>query len=76
MSADNRNSNADGIRIVEYLDKYALPVPHDDGRMERSYIEGENNAEVKIIWEDESILYTLLTKWEPVEALKMAVSVE
>jgi len=76
VSADNRDLKADGIRIVEYLEEHALPVPHDDGRVEVSYPGGENNAEIRILWEDESILYTLSTIGEPVDGLKMAVSVE
>lgn len=76
VSADNRDLKADGKRIVEYLEEHKLPVPHDNGRVEVSYPVEENNAEIEIIWEDESILYTLSTTGEPVDALKMAVSVE
>ncbi|MFP7473223.1 hypothetical protein SFC55_19635 [Niallia taxi] len=76
VSADNRDLQVDGKKMVKYLEEHALPAPHDEGMVEVSYPKGENNAEIRIIWEDDSTLYTLATTGDPVDALKMAVSVK
>ena len=76
VSADNRDIEAVGKEMVEYLESHSLPAPNDNGFVEVSYPAGEDNAETRIIWEDGDTIYELSTTGKPVDALKMAVSAE
>lgn len=63
-----------GKKIVSYLEDHMLPPPHDKGEIKIST--WKNNNETKIQWQEQDIIYRLKTKREPIEALKMATSLE
>lgn len=63
-----------GKQMVTYLDSHSLPAPQSNGRISVTY--GKNKPETQILLQEDKTVYTLKTSEDPVEALKMEVSLK
>ncbi|MFT8323179.1 MAG: hypothetical protein ABF649_20130 [Bacillus sp. (in: firmicutes)] len=76
LSVDNLDQVGIAKKMVAYLEKHSLPVPHDKGRVKVNYKQGGDKVEVSIYWQNGETVYQLETEEVPNNALMMAVSVE
>ncbi|SDS88355.1 hypothetical protein SAMN05444162_2516 [Paenibacillaceae bacterium GAS479] len=73
---DKIDNAAIARKIVDYLEKNALPAPHDNGKITIDYRPGGKKVEVGVYWQDGDVVYELATGRVPIDALTMAVSVK
>ncbi|OXM14349.1 hypothetical protein CGZ75_15485 [Paenibacillus herberti] len=73
---DKIDNAAIARKIVNYLEKNALPAPHDNGKITIDYRPGGKEVKVGVYWQDGDIVYELETGRVPIDALTMAVSVK
>lgn len=75
-SVDEMDAPGIAQKMVDYLEKNALPAPSEKGMMLADYPEGGETVSVDIIWQKENRVYELTTSQVPLDALKMSVSME
>ena len=63
-----------GKQMVTYLNANTLPEPKSSGRVSVTY--GKNKPDTVILFQDDKTVYTLKTSADPMEALKMEVSLK
>lgn len=76
ISEDQMNHPAIAQKMVDYLETHSLPAPKDTGIVSVDYPKGGNSVNVDIRWQENSMVYQLETSKVPLDALKMATSVE
>lgn len=76
MTEDEMNNPEIARKMVDYLEQYALPAPKEQGIVYVHYPYGGTSVEVDIRWQENEMLYELTTELVPLDALRMAVSVE
>lgn len=60
-------------RMVAYLDDHMLPPPHQTGTIRINIFK---KGETEIKWQDHKSVYQLTSKKDPMDVLKMVVSVK
>lgn len=71
-AGNNDRSESLAKEVITYLDEYMLPAPQQHGY---AYLEA-NQGNSRIIWEKETIVYTIDQINDPLQALEIAVKFE
>jgi hypothetical protein len=72
---DQMNNTGIAKKMVDYLETHALPAPKVKGRVKVIYRPGGKDVSVGIYWQNGKTIYKLDTDKVPLDALRMAVSV-
>ena len=63
-------------KVITYLEEHYLPAPKNQGVADFHYLQGGEDVEVDIRWQDGNMIYQLQTTRVPLDALEMTVSME
>lgn len=75
-SEDQMNNPDIAKQMVEFLQENYLPAPDDTGMVYVNYPAGGDEVNVNIRWQDQEMVYQLMTSEVPLDALEMTTSFE
>lgn len=76
VAEDKMDSPEIAKKMVGYLENHYLPAPNNQGVVYIQYLQGGEEVNVDIRWQDGNVIYQLKTNRVPLDALEMIVSME